>query len=150
MESSYSERKFCSSTPSTRFGDATRFELTLVSVNDHLDCKRRIGRSTRVFAEVQLDGGAITKTDTCLAESALNFPVEYPITKDTGGNLVVRLYHKRTFRNDSIGEANINVSALFREWCDSRQNSNKTVPLLPKGNLNIEYSFELDGSQKVE
>ncbi|XP_047979417.1 uncharacterized protein LOC125221337 [Salvia hispanica] len=137
----YSAPKHNRSIPTTPFGDATSFDLTLVSV-DNLQCKRRIGHRFRVYAEVQLDGGKVTKTDTYEAggpDPTWNFTVHYPVADVTGGNLVVRLYYKRSVGHASIGEVNIDVSRLFDGWRDSRQNT-KTFQL-PKGELNVTYRF---------
>ncbi|KAG6435964.1 hypothetical protein SASPL_100845 [Salvia splendens] len=140
---SYNKPKYSSHAPATGFGDATGFDLTLVSVNN-LQCQRRFSSNIKVYAKVQLDGGNVRETGRYLAvglNSTLNSTVHYPITNDTRGNLLVRLYYERTLGHTSIGEVTIDVTKLFEGWRDSRQNT-KTFPL-PKGELNITYRFAL-------
>ena len=140
---SYNEPKYSGHAPATSFGDATGFDLTLVSVNN-LQCERWFSPNIKVYAKVQLDSGDITETGRYLAEglnSTLNLTVHYPLTNYTRGNLVVRLYYERTLWHTSIGEVTIDVTKLFEGWRDTRQNT-KTFRLA-KGDLNIAYRFAL-------
>ncbi|XP_047979418.1 uncharacterized protein LOC125221338 [Salvia hispanica] len=142
MENYDFSQRHTNATPTTRFGNATSFDLTLVSV-DNLQCKRRIGHRIRVYAEVQLDGGKVMKTDTYEAggpDPTWNITVSCPITNRMGGNLVVRLYYKRSVGHTCIGEVNIKLTRLFDSWRDSRKDT-ETTWHMQRGDLNITYRF---------
>ncbi|KAG6432644.1 hypothetical protein SASPL_104225 [Salvia splendens] len=141
MENYDFAQRHANPTPNSRFGNATSFDLTLVSV-DNLQCKRRIGHRIRVYAEVQLDGGKVTKTDPYVAggpDGMWNITVPYRITDETGGNLVVRLYYKRSVGHTCIGEVKIELIKLFDSWRDSRKDTETCH--MQRGDLNITYRF---------
>ncbi|KAL1543868.1 hypothetical protein AAHA92_20787 [Salvia divinorum] len=146
----YKAKKTANSAPSTKFGDAKRFDLTLVSV-ENLQYEQKSGRHIKVYAKVQLDDGAVTKTGRYMADEPnstlnLNFSVQYPIRVNTRGKLVVRLYYKRTLRH-TLGEVTIDVTSLFDGWRERNSDQNTTMSFqLPKGKLNIAYCFASGGN----